>query len=499
MEGDPTAWIGIDLGTQSVKVSAFDSDGAPLAHATRPLSSVRHGVRHEQSAEEWWTASAACLRQVVSALPAGYPVGGIATCATSGTLVVANRQDGSVTTPAIMYDDRRAADFTEEVNAVGHEIWSRLGYLMQDSWALPAMVWRQRTNPLSSSEIFLTQADVISWRLAGTQVSSDSSHTLKSGFDLDNGCWPEGECEALGIPASGLNPVVEPGTVIGSVDVTAADDTGLPVGTPIVAGMTDGSAAQIAAGAVAPGSWNCVLGTTLVLKGSSPTRQQDPTGAIYCHLAPFGSGWWPGGASNIGARAITEELSGADPHDLHVTPEKLTDTAVCYPLTGTGERFPFVSAAATGFTLGEDAAPTDPQGRFMEIALGVALIERLAFDAVEYAGYAVDGAVSFTGGGSTNTTWNHLRASVLGREVRIPRHSAGSFGMAILARAGVEASSEVDFNQIVNQMATFEYTVTPDFTLQELLHQKYLLLIDELNRREWIGPALAQFARENTR
>jgi sugar (pentulose or hexulose) kinase len=398
-----------------------------------------------------------------------------------------------------MYDDRRAADFTEEVNAVGHEIWSRLGYLMQDSWALPAMVWRQRTNPLSSSEIFLTQADVISWRLAGTQVASDTSHTLKSGFDLDNGCWPEGVCEALGIPASGLNPVVEPGTVIGSVGVTAADDTGLPVGTSIVAGMTDGSAAQIAAGAVAPGSWNSVLGTTLVLKGSSATRQEDPTGAIYCHLAPFGSGWWPGGASNIGARAITEELSGADPHDLRVIPEKLKDTAVSYPLIGTGERFPFVSAEATGFTLGKDTTPTDPQGRFMEIALGVALIERLAFDAVEHAGYPVNGALSFTGGGSTNTTWSQLRASVLGREAHVPSYSEGSLGMAILARAGVEGRSREGFSQIVEQMVRLESTVTPDSTHHELLEQKYLLLIDELDRRGWIGTALAQFARENTR
>jgi len=499
MASEPTAWIGIDLGTQSVKVSASDSHGAPLAHATRPLSSVRQGRKHEQSAEDWWAASAACLREVVSALPAGYRVGGVATCATSGTLVVAQRGDQRVTTPAIMYDDRRAADFTEEVNVVGHEVWSRLGYVMQDSWALPAMVWRQRSNPLRSSEIFLTQADVISWRLAGAQVASDTSHTLKSGFDLDHGCWPEGVFEALGIPSSALNTVVEPGTLIGSVGATAAADTGLPLGTPIVAGMTDGSAAQIAAGAVNPGSWNCVLGTTLVLKGSSPTRQQDPTGAIYCHLAPFGSGWWPGGASNIGARAITEELPGTAPHDLYVSPEKLKDTAVRYPLIGTGERFPFVSSEATGFTLGAHAAPTESQGLFMEIALGVALVERLAFDAVQNAGYPVTGAISFTGGGSTNTTWNHLRASVLGREVRLPSQSEGSLGMAILARAGVETTSSENFGTIVDQMVTLGNTVTPDCALQELLHQKYLVLIDELDHRGWIQPALAHFARENTR
>jgi len=499
MVSDATAWIGIDLGTQSVKVSAIDSDGAPLAHATKPLSSMRNGAHHEQSAEDWWSATAACLREVVSALPAGHPVGGIATCATSGTLVVAHRHDGTVTTPAIMYDDRRAADFTEEVNVVGREVWSRLGYLMQDSWALPAMVWRQHTNPLSSSEIFLTQADVISWRLAGKPVASDTSHTLKSGFDLDHGRWPEEVFSALGIPAASVNTVVEPGTVIGVVGAMAAEGTGLAVGTPIVAGMTDGSAAQIAAGAVAPGSWNSVLGTTLVLKGSSATRQEDPTGAIYCHLAPFGSGWWPGGASNIGARAITEELSGATPHDLHIIPEKLKDTAVSYPLIGTGERFPFVSAEATGFTLGKDTTPTDPQGRFMEIALGVALIERLAFDAVEHAGYPVNGALSFTGGGSTNPTWRQLRATALSREVRIPRNSEGSVGMAILARAGVEARSSEDFGHIVEEMVNLEDTVTPDLTLQEVLQPKYLLLIDELDRRGWIGTALAQFARENTR
>ena len=43
--------------------------------------------------------------------------------------------------------------------------------------------------------------------------------------------------------------------------------TGIPAGTPIIAGMTDGCAAQIGAGALEVGSWNSVLGTTLVLKG----------------------------------------------------------------------------------------------------------------------------------------------------------------------------------------------------------------------------------------
>ena len=100
-----------------------------------------------------------------------------------------------------------------------------------------------------------------------------------------------------------------PGTPLGGLDDEVAATTGLRAGTPVVAGMTDGCAAQIGAGAVAPGTWNAVLGTTLVLKGVTEDLLHDPTGTVYCHRGPQGGWWLPGGASSTGAGVPTGSTS----------------------------------------------------------------------------------------------------------------------------------------------------------------------------------------------
>ena len=127
------------------------------------------------------------------------------------------------------------------------------------------------------------QADVVTRALAGHPVATDASHALKSGYDAARGAWPEELARELGdlLPA-----VVAPGTRLGEVCATAAEQTGLPAGTPIVAGMTDGCAAQIAAGALRPGDWNSVLGTTLVLKGCAPRAHRGPRPRRSTRTAP---------------------------------------------------------------------------------------------------------------------------------------------------------------------------------------------------------------------
>ncbi len=73
--------------------------------------------------------------------------------------------------------------------------------------------------------------------------------------------------------------------------------------------MTDGCAGQIATGAVEPGQFVGVLGTTYVLKGVTRELVTDPAGALYSHRHP--DGWWlPGGASNTGGEALARRGPG---------------------------------------------------------------------------------------------------------------------------------------------------------------------------------------------
>src|SRR6266702_4749948 len=113
--------------------------------------------------------------------------------------------------------------------------------------------------------------------------------------------------EALNVDTSLLPDVVPPGTLIGETGADAEKETGIPAGIPIYAGMTDGCAAQTASGAITPGSWNSVIGTTLVMKGVTRELLRDPLGVVYSHRSADRL-WLPGGASSTGAGILAKEF-----------------------------------------------------------------------------------------------------------------------------------------------------------------------------------------------
>lgn len=65
------AWLGIDLGTQSVRVLLVTADGTVLGAGSAPLEGRRDGVRHEQDPEQWWTAVCAAARVALRTGPPG--------------------------------------------------------------------------------------------------------------------------------------------------------------------------------------------------------------------------------------------------------------------------------------------------------------------------------------------------------------------------------------------------------------------------------------------
>ncbi|MER5889780.1 FGGY family carbohydrate kinase [Streptomyces sp. NPDC001941] len=483
-------WLGLDLGTQSARCVAVDSAGQVLAAASRPLTSHRDGNRHEQDPEQWWSALAGACREALAGIDPAR-VRGLALDGTSGTILLADA-DGTPLTPGLMYDDGRAAAQAERANKAGGYVWQALGYRsMQPSWALPKLLWLldHERAAAGTGVRLLHQTDLVTWRLAGRQVASDASHALKTGYHLIEERWPLEELTELGVPESLLPEVVLPGTVLGTVCADAAEATGIPAGTRIVAGMTDGCAAQIGAGALAPGAWNSVLGTTLVLKGVSPHLVRDPQGVVYCHRGPGGS-WLPGGASSSGAGVVSREFPGADLDALTARAAGTDGDAVAYPLVSTGgERFPFRTPDAEPFVLG---APANEAERFHAYLLGVACLERLCFDYLDLLGAPVDGPLTLTGGGARNRYWSQLRADVLGRPVRLPEQAEGAIGMAVLAAT----SSGASVQETAAAMVRVGAELHPDPARTARWTPVYHAFLDELVHRGWLDRAVAAHAKQ---
>ncbi|NED98003.1 carbohydrate kinase [Phytoactinopolyspora alkaliphila] len=485
------AWVGIDLGTQSVRAAIVDDHGSVLSLGSAPLASRRRTVegsrQHEQDPHQWWDAVGEASRSAFAALSSDVVpghIGGVAICSTSGTVLLTDER-GAPLTPALMYDDARAGDELARIHALSDVVPQSAD--VQLSWALPKLGWLMRhragtgagNRAAPPGRWVAHSADVIAANLVGHRTHTDTSHALKSGYDVVKGGWNHALADAAGVDLAVLPEVVRPGTTLGTVTAHAATHTGIPAGTPVVAGMTDGCAAQIAAGSLAPGTWNSVLGTTLVLKGVSSELIADPDGAVYSHLHPDG-GWLPGGASNVGAGVITEEFGT---HDL----DRLSDAAsrfepagaVIYPLSARGERFPFVRPDATGFQLGDVSAPEE---KYAAMIQGVAFVERLCFEHLAAIGADVSGHISVTGGATRSAYWNQLRADVLGRPLVLPESPEPSFGMAVLA-----SSREESVTARAGRMVTTKAIVEPRPHAHERFSAGYATLAAELVRRGYIN------------
>lgn len=473
-------FIGIDVGTEGVRVVAATANGDVVASAS--VSHEQSKLRlpdgwFEQDANAWWEATKLALRRVCSALNA-FEVNAVAVTSTSGTFVPVDGA-GNPIRHALMYSDMRAVDEADEVRQHAGELEQKLGYRIQPAFALPKMLWLKRHEPqvFERCAKFLHAADFIVSKLTGIIGVSDFSNSLKTCFDIVDMCYPKWIEFSLGIPIEKLPRVVAPGEEIGHVTECAAGETGLPTGAIVVAGATDGTAAFICSGAKSIGDWNSNLGSTLVLRGLCRCILTDERGRIYYHRHPDGF-WLAGAASNVGGECLRMHFPDGDLAAMDKMAEQRIPTKLLvYPLVRRGERFPFVDEHAEGFIVGEPGDEVEFYAAHIE---GVAFVERWCFEVFEAVGHAIGSEIFITGGGSKSELWNKVRSSVLKRRLTRPRVVEAAFGAAIIAasRRWFSSLSEAA-SAMVQPGASFE----PDERLSKAYEGAYMLFREECSKR----------------
>ncbi len=482
MRNIPVA-IGLDLGTGGARALALDLAGNIVASARADLPSSAfqtHGPRVEQNPSAWTHAAVEALQGVMSHAGPAREVVGISVDATSGTFLLVDNGNSPLT-PGIMYNDMRAAEQAPVCASALKGALSRYGIEVTASFALPKIMHllaeRPRLRPKCAR--VLHQTDWINLLLCGEHGATDVSTALKTGADVGRMRWPE-ELALLGVPMDWLPRLVLPGEKIGEITRAASAETGLPAGTPVYAGCTDGTAGCLASGASKPGDLNVTLGSTLVFKGIASRPLMDATGAIYNHRHPSGC-YLPGAASSTGGEWVGKVLGPqADINRLAQKAAALLPTCHCvYPLVKAGERFPFLCAAARGFGFENIERETEKFAAGME---GVAYLERMGIERFVELGFPSAETIYATGRAVAGQTWLRIRASVTGRRYAVPENPECAVGAAVLAAAprlgGVEESAK--------RLVRIARTVAPEPHLVSQYEERYREFREELRRRGFL-------------
>ncbi|XP_067996821.1 FGGY carbohydrate kinase domain-containing protein isoform X3 [Melanerpes formicivorus] len=252
-------YVGIDVGTASVRAALVDEHGTVVAHADQPIQIWEPQPDHyEQSSADIWAACCSVTKKVVHGVDAGQiqGLGFDATC----SLVVVDKQfqplavncEGQNYRNIIMWMDHRAASQVERINATQHRVLSYVGGVMSVEMQPPKLLWLKENLQESCWEkaaYFFDLPDFLSWKATGVTARSLCTVVCKWTYTSDGG-WDDSFWKMIGLEDLVKdkyekigNRVLSPGEPVGKgLTPEAAKDLGLPEGIAVAASLIDAHA-----------------------------------------------------------------------------------------------------------------------------------------------------------------------------------------------------------------------------------------------------------------
>ncbi|TFB74994.1 xylulokinase [Cryobacterium glaciale] len=251
--------ISHDLGTTGNKATLVDTTGHVVTTVTVPYDSDfgSHG-KAEQNAEDWWRALCEATRRLLDASPGAREK--IAAVSFSGQMMgaVLLDSDGAPVRPAIIWaDTRSSAQAAQLVERVGMERgYAITGHRLNPTYSLSKVMWVRDNEPDIFERVshVVCAKDFVAYRLTGVIATDPSDASGTNAFDQSVGEWSEELLHAAGV-STDLFPDIVPSTaIIGKVTASAAAETGLLMGTPVVMGGGDGPMAALGSGIISASS-----------------------------------------------------------------------------------------------------------------------------------------------------------------------------------------------------------------------------------------------------
>ncbi|MFT4296097.1 MAG: FGGY-family carbohydrate kinase [Micropruina sp.] len=475
--------LGCDIGTGSSKGALTTLDGTvvALSEQIHHLSLPRPGWAEMDAEGVWWADFLAICADLVPHAEGGtiaaVGVSGIGPC------IVPADSAGQPLRPAILYgiDTRSTAETAEIMERYGEDRITAVGGNPMNAQSIGGrMLWLQRNEPQvwERTRYWFMASSYLGYRLTGAyvldHVSASYSEPL---YDVANGRWVEEWCTDLA-PELRMPELVWPAQAIGGVTPTAALQTGLPVGVPVVAGTIDAFADAMSVGVRHPGEAVLIYGSTMTVVQVTDTFRPCRPLWVNAHLFPGTYNQAAGTATSGSLTKWLRDLIGTDADF-----GSLTTAARAVPPGSNG-------LVALPYFAGERSPLLDPDARGVLLGLTLdhgrghlyrALLEATAYgvahilEAMRETGTSAQRAFA-VGGGITGGLWPQIVSDVTGLTQEITEQSVGAcYGDAMLAGVGAGLIAEdADW-------ATRTGVVEPNPAAQEA-YQPYYRTFRELHR-----------------
>ena len=287
------SFIGLDLGTSSLKAILMDDAQNIVAEHSVPLTVSRpHDGWSEQDPQTWCDAAMTALRALSAQVDCSTVAGlGLAGHMHGATLIGA---DDRPLRPCMLWNDTRSHAQAAAMDA-DPQFRAITGNIVFPGFTAPKVAWVRDNEPDVFDRIanVLLPKDYLRLFLTGEHVSEMSDAAGTAWFDTGARDWSDALLNACGLSRTKMPRLVEGSDVSGRLRADLADELGLPR-MVVAGGAGDNAAAAIGAGVVRDGSAFMSLGTSGVLFAANNGYRPDPATAVhsFCHAVPgFGTRW----------------------------------------------------------------------------------------------------------------------------------------------------------------------------------------------------------------
>lgn len=448
-------FLGIDLGTSSVKIIIMNDGGEVIESASKtyPITYPQIGWA-EQNPEDWWNGTKEGIKELLNrGTIKAEDINGIGISGQMHGLVILDEKN-EVLMPAILWCDQRTEKQCDYLNnEFGQDKLSKLtGNKALTGFTIPKVLWVKENKPEIYNKIshMMLPKDYINFKLTGNLASdvSDASGTLM--FDVEKRRWSKEMIELLEIDRKVLPKVYESWEVIGNISEEVSNEIGLNTKTVVVAGAGDQAAGAVGTGTTDTGVVSVAMGTSGVVFACDEKFSVDKENRLhsFCHS----NGKWHQMGVMLSGASCLQWWAETVNSDIPNTYETLLAEAGESPIGSNrlfflpylmGERTPHSDANAKGSFIGLNM--THKRGDMTRAILeGVCFGLRDSLEILKNLGVEVK-QVRVNGGGARTKLWRQILADIFNLDVCVINSTEGpAYGGAILASVGCGLYTSID-------------------------------------------------------